>query len=341
MRPLLAPALALAVAACGGSGYVNERRVDYGQARAMPELEVPPPLAAPDASQAAALPPDAGVAAAYELAGVRVRRAGTYRWLEVEAPPAEVWGRVRAFLTEQGLAIAHEEPALGILETEWAENRASIRGGFLYRILPKLYSTNTRDRYRVRLEPGERPGTTLVFLTHYGAEEVIEGARGNRDIGTGRWVMRPRDPELEAEMLVRLMAALGQPRQAAEAALAAAGDEAVAVEVEGGSLRLGAEPDRAWRLLGLALDRGGFVVEARDAEARTYLVRPAAPVLPGGGGLLARLGLGRGERAQGPYRLAVLSAEGGSRVVITAADGGPAPDEEAAALARRIAGALR
>jgi outer membrane protein assembly factor BamC len=99
--------------------------------------------------------------------------------------------------------------------------------------------------------------------------------------GQTAWQPRPSDPELEAEFLRRLMVKLGSPTERAKQ-LAAAGQpqqRAEIVKSNDGTERLQVyeQFDRAWRRVGLALDRVGFTVEDRDRQKGLYFVRYADP----------------------------------------------------------------
>jgi outer membrane protein assembly factor BamC len=95
------------------------------------------------------------------------------------------------------------------------------------------------------------------------------------------WQPRPADPELEAEFLRRLMVRLDTPEEKAKAMLAAAPPPqraALKKGLDGQELLEVFEPfDRAWRRIGLALDRVGFTVEDRDRQKGVFFVRYADP----------------------------------------------------------------
>jgi outer membrane protein assembly factor BamC len=172
------------------------------------------------------------------------------------------------------------------METDWAENRAKLPQDFvrnsLGKILDTLYSTGERDKYRTRLERGSQPGTTEIYISHRGMEEVYQnanpGATGDRST---RWQPRPSDPELEAEFLARLMTRFGveESRARAEVAATTNNDRAKISSGNDGTMMLQLdEPfDRAWRRVGLALDRVGFTVEDRDRAKGFYFVRYVDP----------------------------------------------------------------
>ena len=315
MKPLVRLALwvaALALAGC--SALDNATRIDYRSAAKLPNLEVPPDLVSPRSDDRFAIPsrgqpqtlsgfqsarPERTAEGPRVLPaadGVRVERAGNRRWLSVNLPPERVYPLVREFWQESGFIIQSEMPEVGILETDWAENRAKLSQDFIRNTLGKvfdsLYSTGERDKFRTRLE-STGSGATEIFITHRGLVEIYKDTQRSSTV----WTPRPSDPELEAEFLSRLMVKLGADQQRARQQVAAApaaapspagaaGASAVpaaaarAVLVGSGDeqrLQVAAPFDRAWRQVGLALDRGAFTVEDRDRSQGVYFVRYIDP----------------------------------------------------------------
>lgn len=317
---------------------VPDRRPDYKTAKTVEPLEVPPDLAsstlddslvvpeiapAPTATlsdyrserQPATAQPASGVMP--EPAGIRVMRDGDKRWLVVPADAATVWARVREFWLQSGFTLTMEDPRVGIMETDWAENRADIPEDpirrTLGRVLDGLYSAATRDKFRVRLERGEQTGTTELILTHRGMEEKVTGSPS--EIQGTLWQPRANDPELEVEMLRRLMLHLGVEEQRADSQLAVTTETPVRAELvkQDGRTQLTLFEDfsRAWRRTGVALDRTGFAVEDRDREEGIYFVRYIDPDRDTERrGLLSWMGLGRDDsEPQNQYQIK-LTAQG-------------------------------
>jgi outer membrane protein assembly factor BamC len=205
----------------------------------------------------------------------------------VDLPPGVVWPKVRDFWLSQGFLVQMEDPSIGIMETDWAEKRVQFDGGaisnFLSKLSSQLYGATTRDMYRTRLERGIVPGSTEVYVSHRGAEYVTTGKVSRSQDATGNeedyvWQPRPSDPELEAEMLNRLIMAFGIKKETATSLVAAAPDRPPRAHIvsdgEGSNvLDLQDNFSRAWRRTGLALDRVGFTVEDRDRSRGLYYVR--------------------------------------------------------------------
>ncbi len=314
-RPLLLTAgslLALGLAACSGTAddlldpILPEREAAYKSSKTAPPLEVPPDLSSATLNDTMVVPSLAQGSATYSayvngtqvamasvngvlprLNGVRIERAGSDRWLIVDVPPGVVWPKVRDFWLSQGFLIQLEDPSIGIMETDWAEKRTEFDGGaisnFFSKLSSELYGATTRDMYRTRLERGTIPETTEVYVSHRGAEYVSTGKISRSLDATGSeevyvWQPRPSDPELEAEMLNRLIITFGIKKETATTLVAQAAERPPRAHIvrdgEGASvLDLQDNFSRAWRRTGLALDRVGFTVEDRDRSRGLYYVR--------------------------------------------------------------------
>ena len=290
----------------GCSTNFFDSKVDYKSAATLPNLEVPPDLTAP-ARDTRFVVPETGKSSATlsgyqterkeqarsgntavlpQVERMHIERAGAERWLVVQDQiPEKLWPLVKDFWQENGFLIKTEVAEAGVMETDWAENRANIpQGGvrdLLGRFLDQAYSSSERDKYRTRLDRVEDGKGTEVYISHRGMQEVYTTARdpSNNAPGSTAWQARASDPELEAEFLRRLMVRLGAQEEKAKQ-LAAAGVLPLRAELKKGSdgadlLQVQEPFDRAWRRVGLALDRVGFTVEDRDRQKGLYFVRYA------------------------------------------------------------------
>ncbi len=337
--------LALAsLSACSSiEEFVAGDKVDYkGTANRTTGLEVPPDLSqlsrgvqptggvvSASTFQTAAAPagPAAAAAVPVPTASLRIERQGTQRWLVTSLPPEQLWPQLQAFWRERGFSLTLDQPEAGVMETEWAENRAKLPNDIirstLGRLIESVYSTGEKDRFRTRVE--RTANGSEVYVSHRGMMEVYTSQQKDQTA----WQPRPSDPELEAELLQRLMVKLGAKPEAAKAVVAAApaapararvlsGQAAASLEVDDGF-------DRAWRRVGLALDRSGFTVEDRDRTQGLYFVRYVDPAQAGkeDPGFFARL-MGGG-KVEGParYRVSVKSEGERSTVRVLDATGGP------------------
>ncbi|VAW83223.1 hypothetical protein MNBD_GAMMA14-167 [hydrothermal vent metagenome] len=216
---------------------------------------------------------------------MRIVRDNGRAWLVVKGDPAAVWSRAREFWLDAGFLIRRENPTLGVLETEWVDSQVDAPGDIIRntisRVFESAYSSSLRDRYRMRLEAGEKPGTTEIYITHKGLQEKLEGRTD--EIQTTIWEPRPSDPGLESEMLKKMMIYLGVTPQRAEqlvASQAPAPDKAELTKQGDGQpvLVIHDSFSRAWRSVGITLDRVDFAVEDRDRSTGIYYVRYNDPL---------------------------------------------------------------
>jgi outer membrane protein assembly factor BamC len=268
------------------------------------------------------------------IKGAHMERAGGQRWLVVNLTPDQVWPITKEFWQEQGFLIKTESQATGIMETDWAENRAKIPQDFIRntvgKVLDGLYSTGERDRFRTRIERTPDGGSE-IYVSHRGAKETLTGVQKDQTV----WEPRASDPELEAEFLRRLLVRLGQDKEQAKTVVAAgyvsttASDPLRSKLVPAGN---GTQPyvelvdpfDRAWRRVGLALDRVGFTVEDRDRAQGVYFVRYVDPEADAKdkAGLLTRVFSSEDRLKQAQqYRIAVRTQSNLTRVTVLDKDG--------------------
>lgn len=346
--------------ACGSLQSMLEpgSSVEYKSAGRAPSLDVPPDLtqlqrenryAIPEANRGVATAsgytlqqnarPTTAVVAPNATPDMRIERDGGQRWLVVKESPEALWPQIKDFWQDSGFLISTEDPQAGVMETDWAENRAKIPQDFIRNALGKaldsLYSTGERDKFRTRLERGPN-GTTEIYISHRGMQEVLTGVQKE----TTMWEPRPSDPGLEAEFLSRLMARLGADNAQAKAAVAnAAGQPARAKLIKDGSgahVQMDEGFDRAWRRVGLALDRVGFTVEDRDRSQGLYFVRyvdPAQDAKTTEKSFLSRLfsSSSKDDKAKSAqrYRIAVKGNDSASQVTVLDNEGRPAPSQAA------------
>ncbi len=284
--------LAVALSACTA---LETDKVDYRSTGKAPALDIPPDLTQLSKDTRYTVVDGAVSASGYKtgqsasiktpvaavsLGDVRIERAGNQRWLVVNRPAEKLWDPVKDFWQENGFLLAMDQNNLGIMETDWAENRAKIPQDFIRSSLGKLfdslYSTSERDKFRTRLER-DANGNTEIFISHRGMIEVYTSEKKDQTV----WQPRPADPELEAEFLRRLMVKLGVSAEQAKTIVAssAVAKPTATVSTANGHpvLKLDEGFDRAWRRVGLALDRTGFTVEDRDRKQGIYFVRYVAP----------------------------------------------------------------
>jgi len=336
---VVAPVLALSLIA--GCSSINEAmqpdKIDYkSQGKKTASLDIPPDLTKLEGDRRYTVPDAAGTSTLsnYNQAnktreataptnnvlpnaqGIRMERDGNQRWLVISngMRADQLWESLRGFWQENGFLLTQDSPETGIMETDWAENRAKIPQDFIRNTIGKvfdgLYSTSERDKFRTRVERAQN-GQLEVFISHRGAQEQLTGVDKSQTV----WTPRPADPELEAEFLSRLAQRLGMQKEqadqmaknptavgiataatqpaaqsaapsgtasgigaAAATGAAAASGKSFLSQVNGApALQLPEPFDRAWRSVGLSLDRVNFTVEDRDRAQGLYYVRYVDP----------------------------------------------------------------
>lgn len=320
---LVVPVAALAMIT--GCSSINEAmqpdKIDYkSQGKRTASLDIPPDLTKLEGDRRYSVPDQSGTStlSTYTQAtrtrdetgtenvlpsaqGVRMERDGNTRWLVISngMRADQLWQSLRGFWQENGFLLVQDSPETGVMETDWAENRAKIPQDIIRNTIGKvfdgLYSTSERDKFRTRLERAQN-GNLEVYISHRGAQEQLSGV----DKSTTVWTPRPADPELEAVMLSRVAQRLGVQKEQADSMArnpAPAGTSATPAAAEGTSagaapasaksfltqvngapvLQLPEPFDRAWRTVGLSLDRVNFTVEDRDRAQGLYYVRYVDP----------------------------------------------------------------
>ena len=366
-RTILTLVGAAAVMALSACSVLEPEKIDYKTAGRGVSLEVPPDLtqlpgqsrytvtggavtaSGFQAGQSATQQATGSQAAANSIADVQFRRDAGERWLHIGRSPDVLWGPVRDFWLENGFLLAVDQANMGLMETDWAENRAKIPQDFIRntvgKVFDSLYSTGERDRFRTRLERSADGGTD-IFVTHRGMEEVYSSARRDSTV----WQPRARDPELEAEFLRRLMVKLGVSQEESKAMLASTGTaakpaaQAVVASVGGQpAVQVNEDFDRAWRRVGLALDRTGFTVEDRDRSRGTYFVRYVDPKIekqePGFFGKL--FGGASKQLPTTKYQVVVRGEGQASVVTVQDGNGAPAPVADAQRIMQVLADELK
>lgn len=260
-----------------------------------------------------------GVLPTYE--NVRLLRSNDERWLEVKGEPADLWPLIVDFWVKEQIQLVTENPATGVIETDWLENYAEITTvaqKWFRRVFRSLLTADSYDKFRVRLEHGREAGTTDIFLSHRGiAADAVPG-ENVRDVVSTRWLPSESNSEIEAEMLRLLMVHIGLSEDQATQ-LATVGDTVVPKRarlergVDGSRIVVDDDANVAWRRVGLAIDRIGFTVEDRNKDSGTYFLRS--------------VDISEAEKASGENWLARVfnrekPVELKSRVVVAATDAG-------------------
>ena len=231
--------------------------------------------------------------------GMKIVKAGSQRWLVVNAPVEKIWPVMRDFWLDIGFAVKKENPEIGVMETEWIkesdlkinDNNSNLDKFDAW--LDSLASgTANRKKFRTRLERGLQEGTTEIYMTHRNIDIADDGKEklktpygvidmGYKDDSKSKTDKKldSRDDDLDAELLRRLMVKLGLADKQAREIIAAPLKQnraEIKKEADGStSLEIQDPYDRAWRRVGLALDIIGFVIEDKDRSNGIYFIKYA------------------------------------------------------------------
>jgi len=348
--------------ALSGCSVLESDKIDYKSAGKGVSLEVPPDLTQLPGNNRYQMPGGDVTASSYESAqrartittgttavthvgDVRLERQGNERWLVIDRPADKLWQPVRDFWQENGFLLAIDEPRIGIMETDWAENRAKLPQDIIRQTIGKvfeqLYSTGERDKFRTRMESAN--GKTEIYVTHKGMVEEFTGLTKE----STQWQPRAADHELEAEFLRRMMVKLGVTEAESKAMVAAGGSQPAArvAVVDQGTpvVQVDDDFDRAWRRVGLALDRTGFTVEDRDRSQGIYYVRylPPDPNKKEQGFFSKMFGRPTKAAEAMKYQVQVKSTGKQSQVTVLKGDGTPESSDNARRIAQTLANDLK
>ncbi|WP_353146640.1 outer membrane protein assembly factor BamC [Pollutimonas bauzanensis] len=257
-----------------------------------------------------------------ETSGVSVMRDGDIRWLVVDQPADTVYPKIVEFWGDQGFTLHSQDPRTGLMETDWAENRAKIPEGWirsaLGSIIDQVFDSGERERFRTRVERVN--GKTEVYISH---QQMVETP--TPDGAAFKWIFGKEDPGLNAAMLARLMVFLGTDVKTAQDKVAQAEKDADQPQItqmsddQQAAITLGESFDRAWRRVGVAIDSAGFAVDDRDRSSGDYFIR----YLDSDSGdkieqqnIIGRLFGGKNTAAATPYRIHVADQGSGSIVTV-------------------------
>lgn len=291
LRVFVVVGLLVSLVACSSSPEWKGVYSSNSKEKNSGKLEVPPDLSEPTASDSLALPNISGgstysnfsnsdasldhkgdVTSANPV-GVKVIRDGANQWLEINESAEKLWPKLKTFLINVGFDIKRANKDLGVIDTNYLENRVALSTNWLSKILNRISATGLRDKYRIRLEKTEKSDVTRVFITHQGLKEHAYEELSSISVW---WETRPSDPELEAEMYQRFLifSDISKVESIKLVSKFAEKERTQLIEKDGVNvLQVGEGFARTWRRVGIALDRIGLLVEDRNRSNGLYYLR--------------------------------------------------------------------
>ena len=222
IRAAVAVLLASLLTSCGGS---LDRR--YLDATLTERLELPPDLVDTREESNFELPSTISgdgeigrgqIPVVAKVESLKLESSGDMYWLSVEQPVTDLYQMVKNFWAEQGYRLVVDEPVIGVMQTEWVykEEGADQRSeNWFLQLFDEAELSASQDQFRTRIERGPG-GDNRIYIAHRGTEYqyVFDARDTGRNTGTSaptdnQWRFRQPEPELEIEMLSRLMLHLG------------------------------------------------------------------------------------------------------------------------------------
>jgi len=211
--------LAVLVAACE-SGYDYR----YGDSSVGKSLELPPDLAGVQVESKFELPTTISgddetakdkIPVLAKVQSVQLEGSGDFYWLAVEEPVDNLYQSVKNFWASEGYRLNVDEPVIGLMQTEWvykSEGAEEESSSWFGKLFTSEDLSATQDQFKTRIERSKTNNLNRIYIAHRGTEYKYElPADGPRkeDINVSEWNFRQPEPELEIEMLARLMIYLG------------------------------------------------------------------------------------------------------------------------------------
>ena len=211
--------LAVLVAACE-SGYDYR----YADPSVGESLKLPPDLAGVQVESKFELP--AAISGDNEAAkdkipvlakvqSVQLEGSGDLYWLQIDESVDNLYQIVKNFWASEGYRLNVDEPVIGVMQTEWvyqSEGGEEESSSWFGQLFTTEDLAATQDQYKTRIERSETNNLNRIYIAHRGTEfkyVLNEGAARKEAINDSEWNFRQPEPELEIEMLARLMIYLG------------------------------------------------------------------------------------------------------------------------------------
>jgi len=283
---------------------IGERKITYYSNKSVTSLEIPPDLTSPENQQAFRLsefvndidenfisfndkkPKDKKITIREKIPDIQVKKSGNKRWLFIDKPIKDIWYLSQDFLKIQGFAINISNEKTGIIETDYLENTSEAPDqavGILRSLIREgtgqSYSSPSYDKYRIRLEPINDGNQTELFLSLYSKEEVVKATDLKESDKV--WITKPKDYELETEMLLMLMSYLGNDVNKSRELIEKAVEERkidviVANSINGyAKLVFNEEFLTTWDSLSWALDIEGIDISDKDIKDKAIYISTA------------------------------------------------------------------
>ncbi len=220
---------AMNLAACGGSSA----DLQYLDSRVMPDLEVPPDLTMDVVDSKFELPAvfsgdgagtENNIPVLASVDSVKLEGHSDFYWLSIDESVDNLYQLVKEFWASEGFTLAMDEPVIGVMKTNWVyneEGKGDEDKGFFAKLFSGDELSASQDQFRTRIARDPASGASQVYIAHRGtAYEYVLETRQTEDEERNDWGFRASEPELEVEMLSRLMIYLGMRQSEVDGQLA-------------------------------------------------------------------------------------------------------------------------
>jgi len=204
--------------ACGG----RSADLAYMDSGVLPDLEIPPDLTLVSGDSDFELPEifsgdgtntGGKVPVLANVDSIRLMGHSDYYWLSIDEPVDNLYQLVKDFWASEGFTLAMDEPVIGIIKTDWvfnAEGTKDEEAGFLAKLFSGDQSSESQDQFKTRIAQDIGTDASQIYISHRGTEyNHVGGANLKENDELSYWGVRASEPELEVEMLSRLMLYLG------------------------------------------------------------------------------------------------------------------------------------
>ncbi len=147
-----------------------------------------------------------------QVDSVKLEGTADFYWLSIDGQIENLYKTIKNFWASEGFALDIDEPVIGIMQTQWIlkEEGGAEDRGFLANLFASDNLSESQDQYRTRIAKDSDTDATRIYISHRGTQykHKLE-TKQNEDSEPNDWAFRAPEPELEIEMLSRLMVYLG------------------------------------------------------------------------------------------------------------------------------------
>lgn len=205
----------------------------YLDSRTTANLEVPPDLTQATLNEKFEIPANFSselgetlnkIPVLARVESIRLEGNADFYWLSIDGEIDNLYQTIKSFWASEGFQLDIDEPVIGIMQTRWIlkeEGANSADSGFLTSLFSGDNLSASQDQYRTRISRDTGIDSTRIYISHRGTQYRHKvDTRQTEDDAPNDWAFRAPEPELEIEMLSRLMVYLGLEQAKVEQQLA-------------------------------------------------------------------------------------------------------------------------